>query len=433
MTPIRHFLFLAATALALTAVAARPAPQQPAPSFAEIEEAYNAYRLDEASSLLDRYVARRSKQQAARDADSTDVWGNRFNPVESMRQRILLARNMLDRVEKVEVIDSINVPDEEFFSMMRLDPSTGRLLYQDAVTPALPAGDSRRAVEPVFANENGDYMLWIGDDDSRDDVEFTLYQSDRLADGKYADPKALFTRKTIFPDGRRGEIYSPFLMADGVTLYFAADGEGSLGGLDIFITRSDGNGNFLQPSNIGLPYNSPANDYMMAIDEVTGLGWWVTDRNAPEGMVTIYLFIPSELRVNFPTDTENLVDYALLNKIYRSDRPQSDIRARIDALKNLRRPSESADKPVVSLALPDGRIITDPARLSDRTARELFTGYIDDSRRLADDEAHLQKMRQEYAAGNRGLADEILRSESDIAQRQKALKQLANDIIRVIK
>jgi len=27
----------------------------------------------------------------------------------------------------------------------------------------------------------------------------------------------------------------PFLMADGVSLYFAADGEESLGGLDIFI------------------------------------------------------------------------------------------------------------------------------------------------------------------------------------------------------
>lgn len=430
MTTLRQILLILAVAVAGISVAAPP--QAPVPTLADVEAAYSAYRLDEASSLLDRYVAKRSKVQAARDADTTDVWGNPFNPVESLRERILLARNMLDRVEKVEVIDSVHVPVDEFFAMMRLDPSTGRLLYQDAVAPALPADDSRKAVEPVFSSENGDYMLWVGDDDSRDDVEFTLYESDRLADGSFAEPKALFTRKSLFADGRRGEIYSPFLMADGVTLYFAADGEGSLGGLDIFITRSDGNGNFLQPSNIGLPYNSPANDYMMAIDEVTGLGWWVTDRNAPEGMVTIYLFIPSDLRVNFPADTENLVDYALLEKRYQSDRPQADVRARIDALKNVRRPVVQSEGATVALALPDGRILTDPSRIADRTTRELFAGYIADSRDLAAAEAELQIKREAYAAGNHALASEILSAESDIEQRSKAIRELANDIIRAI-
>ena len=61
----------------------------------------------------------------------------------------------------------------------------------------------------------------------------------------------------------------PFLMPDGVTLYFANNGGNSLGGYDIFMTRrsDDADGrSYMQPQNIGMPYNSPYDDYMLAID-----------------------------------------------------------------------------------------------------------------------------------------------------------------------
>ena len=95
-------------------------------------------------------------------------------------------------------------------------------------------------------------------------------------------------------------------MPDGVTLYFANNGENSLGGYDIFMTRrSDGDGEgkeYFQPQNVGMPYNSPFNDFMMAIDEASGLGWWATDRNQIPGKVTVYVFIPSQMRVNVEPD-----------------------------------------------------------------------------------------------------------------------------------
>ena len=82
------------------------------------------------------------------------------------------------------------------------------------------------------------------------------------------------------------------MLSDGSTLYFAAEGdiENALGGLDIYMTRRDETGAFFSPTNVGMPYNSPYNDYMMAIDDAAGLGWWATDRNAPDGMVTVYIF-----------------------------------------------------------------------------------------------------------------------------------------------
>lgn len=43
-------------------------------------------------------------------------------------------------------------------------------------------------------------------------------------------------------------------MADGVTLYYASDGEGSLGGYDIFVTRYDSeSSSYLRPDNIECP------------------------------------------------------------------------------------------------------------------------------------------------------------------------------------
>lgn len=422
-----RLLLAAFTACCAAAVAAPPA----GPTMVDVEVAFEEYDLDRASSFLDKYKARRSKQRGATETDSVDAYGNRFDPVELMQERILLARNMLDRVEKVEVVDSIHVPREEFFSMMRLDPSSGRLLDESAVAAALPPSDARRALEPVYSSENGDMLLWVGYDDSDENLgdEFTLYQSDRLADGSFAAPQKLFTRSSLFPDGLKGEIFSPFLMADGMTLYFAADGPQSLGGLDIFIARRDANGGFLQPSNVGMPFNSPANDYMMAVDEVTGFGWWVTDRDAPEGMVTIYLFIPSELRVNFPPDTEGLASYALLKTRYKSDRPESDIRERMQRLTRVRRPAEGKT-PKFEFALPDGRIITAIAQLHAPEARRLMASYLTKKREVESLRAELEKMRAAYAAGNRSLADTILDNEKSLEDETRLLRELANDVVR---
>ncbi|MDE6081303.1 MAG: hypothetical protein K2F70_03435, partial [Muribaculaceae bacterium] len=102
-------------------------------------------------------------------------------------------------------------------------------------------------------------------------------------------------------------------MNDGVTLYFANDGENSIGGYDIFITRRNDEGKFFQPQNLGMPYNSPYNDYMLAIDEQNGVCWWATDRNKIPGKVTIYTFIPSEMRVNYEVDDPDLASYARID------------------------------------------------------------------------------------------------------------------------
>ena len=99
------------------------------------------------------------------------------------------------------------------------------------------------------------------------------------------------------------------MMQDGMTIYYANNGTSSLGGYDIFISRKDDN-EYYKPQNIGMPYNSPYDDYMLAIDETTGVGWWATDRNQLGDSITIYKFIPQDMRINYDVDTIDLVKFA---------------------------------------------------------------------------------------------------------------------------
>ena len=54
-----------------------------------------------------------------------------------------------------------------------------------------------------------------------------LYSRIRLLDG-WSEPEPLMSLN------EQGNVNYPFLMSDGITLYYASDGEGSLGGYDIF-------------------------------------------------------------------------------------------------------------------------------------------------------------------------------------------------------
>ena len=64
----------------------------------------------------------------------------------------------------------------------------------------------------------------------------------------------------------------PYVLADGITIYYAADGPASMGNYDIFVTRYNMNTDtYLAPENVGMPFNSPYNDYMYVIDEFNNL------------------------------------------------------------------------------------------------------------------------------------------------------------------
>ena len=414
---IKRCLTLALTALFAVTVAAAPrkAAKAVAVTIADVDSAYSDYDFDRAEKLLAQF-----EQAKKRDKKLAEAEGE----IESYRNKIMSARNMMERVEMITIVDSFTVAEKDFFKAMRLAKATGRLSEAPATN-----GSQETVLSPIYTSEDG-MEFWIGYNNKEEAPDYACYRATKLADGSVASDEKLFSHSSIFPDGRPGRLATPFLMADGVTLYFAADGEASIGGLDIFLTREDGNGGFLQPTNIGMPFNSPANDYMMAIDEVTGFGWWATDRNAPEGMVTIFVYLPSEVRINYPADTPDLTSLALLESVsrMREDNPTAQERLKVLSDKKIML-GEADTAPAFRVALPDGRVVESLNEFRNSTARLLMTRLMSETRDYDAAQARLEQLRQRYGKGETQLRNEILSLETDVEIQRQALKALRNEVV----
>ena len=380
--------------------------------------ALKAYRFDEAIDAIGKYNAK----------------GKSSSEAESIKIRAQHGKSMLDRVENIQVIDSINVDADAFFAAFNLSAPTGKLADSEIVNSAL-SNDWRAehpdviVASPVFVNESGERMLWTttgGDHASNT----TIWELESLADGTWDTPRALFDYATIFDGDDSGvSLFAPFLMSDGVTLYFGAEGDASLGGYDIFITRRDDDNTFLQPQNIGMPYNSPSNDYMYAIDELTGIGWWATDRNNIPGKVTIYRFVPSDLRVNYSPDTPGLIGLASLSSGVAATHPQGADYTTLLAALPAANAQSSADEPDFTFAI-QGKIYTSLDDFRNDSARRLMESYLDYADEYDLDRQDLDRLRIKYRKGDKSVRQQIIQLEKSQEEGRLRLRSMANEIIR---
>lgn len=332
---------------------------------------------------------------------------------DSIEQQVDRMAEMMQRVEKITVIDSIAVDRDEFFDNYRLSRAAGGIFSPTT----LPEGFEVAEETTVYIPENGRYMFWGADSG--------LMGSERFTDGTWDTPVSAGDRLNC-----GGTANYPFIMADGVTLYYATKGDDSLGGYDIYFSRRDDDGEFLSPQNLGMPYNSPYDDYLLAIDEETGAGWWATDRNLIPGKVTIYIFVPSELRVNYPVGAPDLADRASLRNwraTMEGDETIADeVMARIDAAET----ASTDNTPDFWLSLPDGRVYTRWADFRSDRARSLMEQYVDALEEDAADRRMLDDLRAKYRPGHATAADRIVELEKKTESSAASLKAMANRVIQ---
>lgn len=323
---------------------------------------------------------------------------------------------MLKGVEKVAVIDSFVVNKSNFLNTYKISKESGKITSHPEIAGTL------------YENEMGNKLIYA---DSIDNGMMQLYTQIKLLDGwGKAEPIASLNDW--------GNVNYPYLMGDGTTLYFASDCEESLGGYDIFITRYDSEDNeYLKPSNVGMPFNSTANDYMMVIDEFNNLGWFASDRNQPQDSVCIYVFIPNESKATYNyenTDLQTIIDAATLKEIRKTWDDEESIQAsRIRLAKVLEGNNEKQKEQNSFTFIINDRVTyhsLDEFRSPE--AKRLYQQLTAKEKELLQSENQLLQQRDKYAQGNaqikKNLTPTILGLEKKIPLMKKEIEKLTTQV-----
>ncbi len=317
--------------------------------------------------------------------------------------------NMREMTQQIIIVDSIVVNKDQFLASIRLSSECGQLMNTGAFFRNQLQGT-------LYLNEMGNKVYFSQPDGHQQQ----LYTADKLGN-EWSKPQPL----QGLSEGIDEASY-PFMLTDGLTFYFAGKGEESIGGFDIFMTRYDSrSGSFLKPENIGMPFNSEANDYMYAIDEANRIGYFVSDRRQPEGKVCIYIFIPSDTRKTYDNSKyteEQIRNFADIASIADTWGNGTERKAALDRIK-----SKYATHDIPGQLVSTGDAAS-AVEFHSKEANSLYQKLLKEQNALDIVNSNLDLLRQKYHKANaserNSMKSEILKLEEQALQLNTSVKQL---------
>lgn len=363
------------------------------------------YRFDEATDLLNQYIGMLEKRKES-TAEATQL-------LDKMQQ----AARMLRGVENITVVDSFIVDAKQFLTAMKLSKEAGEIRLTNE-------GDATQ-----FTNEMNDKMILS----KRNSTGYKgLYSSIRLID-KWSEPEPI----KMLNNSTTNYNY-PFVDSDGITLYFASDSQEGLGGYDIYVTRYDSESNsYLKPDNIGFPFNSPYNDYMLAIDDFNDLGWFVSDRFQPEGKVCVYVFVPNEEKIVYDYDAvphESLMKLAQLSDIKMTQANPEKIRLARQRLTRQKYTTEEQTSPTYDFTfiINDRNVYHSLDDFRSDDTKSLFNDYLQKQRDIESLNKELTGLRQNYQSLEGVTKKQYIPAILDLEKRIKELYLDAENLKKLI-
>jgi hypothetical protein len=332
-----------------------------------------------------------------------------------------LAR-MLSRCENIQIIDSIIVDKNNFLKTYFVGEETGTFEQTNNTV--------------VYENQLKD-RRYFGK--KAGNGQFRLNSQSKIQD-KWSDEKPL----NIPSDGLGDDNY-PFVMPDGITIYYASTGNGSIGGYDLFVSRyNSDNDTYLSPNQLGMPFNSTYNDYMMVIDEVNGIGYFATDRFLPENKVVIYTFIPnSEVKPIESDDEQLLVNRAKITSIRNTWLPNVNYRTNLEKIRATiaKEKTQPKVKKNFTFVINDNIVYYTLSDFESDAAKKSYLQSKDLEQRIQTLENQLEAQRKSFTEGNQGqkqsLRSPILANEQRLETMQqtyrKALVDTRNSEIKYLR
>ena len=324
-----------------------------------------------------------------------------------------LGRQMMRSVKDITIVDSVVMDKNSFLRAYNMSKEAGSLTTFNQFF-----NEKNQTEGIVYQTETKNKIYYS----SATDGKMRLYTSDMLTD-KWENGKLL---KGLNENNNNNY---PYILSDGATLYFASDGSESLGGYDIFITRYNSERNqFLRPENIGMPFNSPANDYMLVIDEFNTLGWFASDRNQPEGNVCIYTFIPNKENKTLdeelvsPEQLRNRAQLTSIKDTWKNEQELQRAKQRIASVKYSNTEQETIVKDF-ELVIDDLTTYHTLKDFRSKQARDLATRWMQEVKNLASLSNQLEQRRTAYAQANANQRNSMKAAILDLEQRVRQMEQ----------
>ena len=327
--------------------------------------------------------------------------------IDSIEAECQIGLKGISHVQDVVIIDSMIVSRDAFFSHYKLGAESGRVLSVRQCGELFSShADSTFA--SVFENQAGDYRMLAS---VNGEGQYRLLES-HLFSGEWSEPSVIAS----IDAGQRKLCY-PFLRSDSETLFFACDSTPGFGGFDLYKTHySTENGSYYTPERMPMPFNSPFDDYMMAIDETHSVGWWATNRNTASDMVCIYLFQLDDA----PTylDGRN-VERARISSIAETWREAEGYEALVEEIRSA--PQFVEEKEEIRIPINDAVVYTSVDQFRNQKAREEYEASLRIESDLLDVQGSLDAMRQDYHSANAKHRAELRNSILQAEQKEQLL------------
>ncbi len=121
-----------------------------------------------------------------------------------------------------------------------------------------------------------------------------IFVAKKQSDGSWSKPEKV-SDKINTPDREESVHVHP----DGRTLYFSSNGHIGMGGLDLFLSRMDENGEWQEPVNLGYPINTQRDENSILINASGDLAYYASNREGGFGDLDLYSFVlPKSIRPN---------------------------------------------------------------------------------------------------------------------------------------
>ena len=172
-----------------------------------------------------------------------------------------------------------------------------------------PVNSNHWETQPSFSSD-GKTLYFVRGIQGRGQRTGDIYYSVLGDDGKFREPIKLGPNINTEQSEE-----SVFIHPDNMTLYFASNGRVGMGGMDLYMSKRQANGEWGPAVNLGYPINTCKDENSLLVDPSGRLAYFASNREGGFGNLDIYYFeLPQEFQPEKITFSKGFVYDSLSRK-----------------------------------------------------------------------------------------------------------------------